>query len=206
MRERWTEQDDRRLLFHLGSLPLPRLAKTLNRSPRAIEERCKRHGRCITLAIIKEHGMGTPVVAAALGTDRQRVERWIKLGWLQAQRHTIREKPVVTIEHEALEMFLRTIGGLLHGLQPTAELADVYAEAHRDLRARYINRAELGDIFCLAVQAFGSARWQEDYGFPPTVLRLDYFQCWHERAAVREWLKTAHPRYRTARTLREFGL
>ncbi len=206
MSERWTEHDDRRLLFHLGSMPLARLAKTLNRTPRAIEQRCRRHGRRIRLAIVNEYGMSTRAAADALGTDRQRVEKWIKLGWLHARRHPFRTRCVLTVDHEALETFLRTIGGLLHGLAPDAEWADIAADAQRELRIRYINRHELSGIFCLAPQTFGSVRWRTHYGFPAPVLCLDYLQCWHERAAVREWLRTAHPRYRTPRVLRAFGV
>ncbi len=206
MNERWTERDERRMLFSLGAMSLSHLAKALNRSPRAIEERCKRHGRCLTLAIVNEHGMGTQAVAAALGTDRQRIERWIKLGWLHARRHVIKERYVLAVEHEALETFLRAIGGLLDGLRPDKEWAGLFEEASIELRARYIGRDELAAIFCFNRRTFSDPQWMRLHRFPSVVLRLQQRQCWHERAAVREWLRTAHPRYQTARTLRAFGL
>ncbi len=206
MRERWTEQDDKRLLFSLGAMPLPQLAKALNRSPRAIEERCKRSGRSMMRAVIKEHGMSTQQCADALGTHRQRIQTWIDLGWLQARRHTIRKRHVLSIDHEALETFLRTTGGLLNGLRPDKEWRETIRDAQRDLRARYIDRAELAIIFCFDRQAFGNAQWLRKHCFPPPALRLQQRCCWYERAVIREWLRTAHPRYRMARTLRAFGL
>lgn len=202
----WKPQEERQLIFNIGVKRYDQIGELLNRSPRAIEEHCKRHGQSRRRAIIQEHGMSTQECADALGTDRQRIQTWIRLGWLKARHHRITKRRLFTIEHTSLDVFLSTMGGLMSGLRPSAEWLECFTDAQRDLHARYINRTELAGIFCVEAAAFGSPYRLKKFGFPNEALRLEYRRCWYERAAIRVWLATAPEIYRTRRALIAFGL
>lgn len=203
----WTPQEDSRLLFYVGLESVPELSMRLGRSVRSVLVRYRRaHGGVVSRACTRAGGMSVTECARALGIHRQRVQSWIGRGWLKSRKRIVIERMVFTITDDDLEAFIRAKGGLLSGLRPTAEWFDIVEEAQRDLHARYVSRVELSALFCLSGHMFTPGLPLDRDGFPLPALFLQSGQRWYERAAVKAWLETAHPRYRTARALRAFGL
>lgn len=194
------------MLWELGFIPLPKLARQLGRTPRAIQERCKEKGIAALRATSQAHGLSTQQCAAALGVHRQRIQRWVGLGWLKAGRYTVIEREIIVVRREDLHAFLHAVGGLLEGLNPSPGWAETVERARIKLHARYIRRGGIAAIFCLPANTFGAAEWIAQSGFPAAAFHLQYNQTWYEKESIRAWLRTAHPRYRTRRALQAFGL
>lgn len=203
----WTPQDDSRLLFYVGLEPPVAIAARLVRTERAVLTRYYReYGGTLMKATARVDGMSVTECADALGVHRQRVQKWISRGWLKASKRKIQKRFIFAINADNLDTFIRDRGGLLGDLHPVPIWRDVVESARRDLRARLICRAELAPIFGLTIQMFNSGKGPGKAGFPAPAFTLSGGECWYERGAVREWLRMAPERYRTARVLRAFGL
>jgi hypothetical protein len=207
MNGHWTPQEDNRLLFYVGQELPESIASRLGRTRQSVITRYRReHGGSFFRATIRTGGIGVTECARILGVYPQRVNAWIAHRWLKAQRRGVLRRFVWTVDESAIEAFLYRRGGLLDGLQPAPEWASIVAHARAALLARYVNRKELGDIFSLTPQAFNVRKIKGMAAFPAPALLLQGGEHWYERAAVREWLKTAPAHYRTPRVLRAFGL
>lgn len=206
--ECWTAQEDNKLLFYVGMEPPESIAQRLGRTERSVIERYKAiHGGSFRQATAQTYGMSAPECARLLGTSTARIHRWVKSKWLKARRRTVMTDKLLTIQADDLEAFIRAKGGLMEGLACTDPYwAAVLDEARTDLHMRYINRADLADIFGVVPSRFSAIHMGKRFGFPSAAFSLRGQERWYEREAIRQWLfEIAPPQYRTARALRAFG-
>lgn len=198
-RRRWTQAEDGLLTAYIGTESLPRLAKRLGRSERAVEKRAYDRGLCFGREAHRNVGLGLTQAAEALGCDNKTVWRWHRRGWIQVKTVRGRYGRRLAVAEAELCAFLARIGGLLPEVRPTDALwRDVAADARASLEARYIRAQDL-------VRLLGYAHhnrllaWRRRHGFPDPALDLGERSGGHiyERAAVVAWLE-AHPGYATA--------
>jgi len=198
----WKPQEDNRLLFYIGLEPPVSIARRLGRTERAVIDRYKaKHGGSFRKATARATGLSLADCAQLLGTNAERVRKWTKYKWLESQRRPVIGDRLITIKEEDLEAFIRERGGLLERLHPSDPYwVALFQEARAVLHERYVNTAELADVFAVSQGRFGKIA-----GFPVAAFSLQGRERWYERAAIRAWLATAPAHYRTARVLRAFG-
>lgn len=202
--QRYTVEELSYLEYTAGHYAPHWMARELRRTVRGVVGRYKRAGGSLTRATIPCGDMSTSDCARALGVPPMRVHRWIHAGLLHASRRVIIRDVRLVITADDLAAFLHNGGALLDGLTPADDWGAIVARAAADLHQRYIMTRDVADTFCVARAAFTWAATRH-LAFPAPVFRLQGRQ-WYERAAVRDWLRTAPTHYRTPRALRTFGL
>lgn len=205
-RRPWTKAEDGVLTTYIGAESLPRLARRLGRTERAVEKRAYERGLHFQREAHRAVGLGLTQADGALGCDVKTLWRWHRRGWITVTAVRGRYVRRLAVSEAELCAFLARLGALLPEVRPTDPLwRDVAADARTQLEARYIRAQEL-------IRLLGYAHhnrllaWRRRHGFPDPALDLGERSGGHvyERAAVAAWLD-AHPGYATAATRAALG-
>lgn len=204
---RWEDWERERLHDAAGRFPIRRIARWMGRTPTAALVYYRRtHEPALSTLACHAAGMSINDCAVALGISRRSIHRWITRGLLRAECYTAISRSFYTVDSLELELFVRTVGGLLH-LHPVGDWKEVYTEAQRDLHTRYIDRDAAAELFHISKYMLVPRRyrWPERYGFPLPALQAEG-RVWYALSDLRDWLKSAPPECRTARALQVLGL
>jgi hypothetical protein len=75
----WSEAETRQLLELLGTVPVRKIARILNRSPRCVISRAHRLQRIVRV----REGYSQNELCELFGAPQQRVARWVANGWMR---------------------------------------------------------------------------------------------------------------------------
>lgn len=189
----WTERERSTVLYELGYTSIPKIAKSLHRSPIAILREAQRRQLSVQRMAARTHGMNAADVMEALGVTRGVVFRWVMKGWLKAHVVTLYRRKVISIDPDDVTAFLRERGALFT-LRPTPAWTPLVADARDAVARRYISFNAL--VQALAIEKSNLYVWRRKEAFPPAVAG-PFGARWYDRAAVAEWVQTHRPHYWT---------